>query len=101
MVLEDLKKEHPDAISVVCQQRCTLLNSLVSRIMCHVILQITNDDPLKPLGQTSVATSTVTNEYSIRWAGTACCPYMMTTTPDPVTTLQVLAIENSSLVKVL
>jgi len=91
MVLEDLKKEHPDAISVVWQQRCILFNSLDSRIMCHVILQITNDDALKPLGQTSVATSTVTSVVAFNGLE-PCCSYMMTTTPIPVTTSEVFLL---------
>lgn len=63
MVLEDLKKEHPDAISVVCHQ-CCKLNSHVSTIVCYVIFRITNEDPLIPLRQTSVVTSSLTNEFA-------------------------------------
>ena len=54
MVLDDLRKEHPDAISVVWVRCSILFSSSITRKMCQLIMQMTNDDSLKLQRQTSV-----------------------------------------------
>ena len=54
MVLDDLRKEHPDAISVVWVRCSILFSSSITRNMCQLIMQMTNDDSLKLQRQTSV-----------------------------------------------